>query len=567
MKTQFISIKRLTIAVLLLVSLLPIKADGLSEEETRQFDYFFMEACHNKMQGNYQAAIEMFQKCLSIAPTSAISHFEVGKILLLSGNDNDAVNFLKKAVVLNSKNEWYQIYLAGVYEHTQDYPSAIEVYNQLHAAHPDKIEYFYHLGDLYTKTNAFFKAIEVYDELEKQEGINEPLVLEKQRLYMLAGEEKKALSELNKLLKESPTDVRYQIMLGDYYMNIQNAKKAKTAYDKATEMNSENGYLHLSLSSYYENMNNKGKALDELKIAFGSDDIAYEQKIQILLQYMMAASNDKTLAPAIEELTPVIINKYPDEANTYFFYANFLIDDTAKADIVVENLEKSVELDASNEDAWTQLIQMAFNVEDYEKVMQYSKGAALGNVNNPYIYFYSGIAAQQLDDLESAKNDFEAAINLTPEDNSFKSQLLGCMGDLYYEMEDSKKAFGYYEAALALNAHNEMVLNNYAYYLSEEDTLLTKAETMSAKCIELAPGNATYLDTYAWILFKRGNYLLAKFYMEKAIHNIEEENDVLYDHYGDILYGNDDLDEAKEYWQKAIDAGGDAKVIGEKLKR
>src|SRR5690606_39670162 len=59
------------------------------------------------------------------------------------------------------------------------------------------------------------------------------------------------------------------------------------------------------------------------------------------------------------------------------------------------------------------------------------------------------------------------------------------------------------------------ILNNYAYYLSIEGIELAKAETMISKVIELEPLNPTYLDTYAWILFKRENYLEALYFIEQ----------------------------------------------------
>lgn len=40
-------------------------------------------------------------------------------------------------------------------------------------------------------------------------------------------------------------------------------------------------------------------------------------------------------------------------------------------------------------------------------------------------------------------------------------------------------------------------LNNYAYYLSEKEIYLDKAEQMSFRAIKAEPKNATYLDTYA----------------------------------------------------------------------
>ncbi|GAO31297.1 hypothetical protein [Geofilum rubicundum] len=62
-------------------------------------------------------------------------------------------------------------------------------------------------------------------------------------------------------------------------------------------------------------------------------------------------------------------------------------------------------------------------------------------------------------------------------------------------------------------------MNNYAYYLSEMEIQLDKAEEMISNVIQLEPSNATYLDTYAWVLFKRGKYMEALFIIEQAMEN------------------------------------------------
>ena len=63
---------------------------------------------------------------------------------------------------------------------------------------------------------------------------------------------------------------------------------------------------------------------------------------------------------------------------------------------------------------------------------------------------------------------------------------------------------------------NVLVLNNYGYYLSEQEIELEKAKKMSYKTVEKEPNNATYLDTYAWILYKLNDFENAKIYIEKA---------------------------------------------------
>ena len=83
--------------------------------------------------------------------------------------------------------------------------------------------------------------------------------------------------------------------------------------------------------------------------------------------------------------------------------------------------------------------------------------------------------------------------------------------------------------------------------------------------IERFPENPTYLDTYAWVLFKKGEYKLARFYMESAIKNGAEENATLLEHYGDILFKLQQAEEALKYWQKAMELGGGSKILERKI--
>jgi tetratricopeptide (TPR) repeat protein len=79
------------------------------------------------------------------------------------------------------------------------------------------------------------------------------------------------------------------------------------------------------------------------------------------------------------------------------------------------------------------------------------------------------------------------------------------------------------------------------------------------------PDNPTYLDTHAWVLFKKGDFSLAKFYMKSALDNGGEENPTLLEHYGDILIKMEETNEALKYWQKAIEFGGDSNLLERKI--
>ncbi len=116
------------------------------------------------------------------------------------------------------------------------------------------------------------------------------------------------------------------------------------------------------------------------------------------------------------------------------------------------------------------------------------------------------------------------------------------------------------------NPENAGVLNNYAYYLSLENQQLDKAERMALKANELSPSNPTYLDTYAWVLYKKGSYNDALIQMEKALKLENNPSGTELEHYGDILYMLNKKTEALEYWKKAQQAGDASDLLPQKIK-
>ena len=133
------------------------------------------------------------------------------------------------------------------------------------------------------------------------------------------------------------------------------------------------------------------------------------------------------------------------------------------------------------------------------------------------------------------------------------SDLLGGKGDVYAAMGDTVQAVGCYEQALKLYPGNTGILNNYAYYLAQRGENLDRAERMSAITVKSSPGNATFLDTYAWVFFKKKDYKMALFYIESALNNLDSPSAEVLEHYGDILFFDEQTDKAVEQWQKALE--------------
>lgn len=82
-----------------------------------------------------------------------------------------------------------------------------------------------------------------------------------------------------------------------------------------------------------------------------------------------------------------------------------------------------------------------------------------------------------------------------------------------------------YESVLRFDNRNMMWLNNLAWNICISGGDLNKAEELSRTTIMAEPSNSIFLDTYAWILYKKGDYEGAWFYIQRAKEHSTEETD------------------------------------------
>ena len=74
---------------------------------------------------------------------------------------------------------------------------------------------------------------------------------------------------------------------------------------------------------------------------------------------------------------------------------------------------------------------------------------------------------------------------------------------------------------------------------------------MSKITIEKEPDNATYLDTFGWILFLQGKALEAKPFFKHAMLYGGKDSVAILDHYAEVLYALKEYDLARVYWNMA----------------
>ena len=173
---------------------------------------------------------------------------------------------------------------------------------------------------------------------------------------------------------------------------------------------------------------------------------------------------------------------------------------------------------------------------------------------------YLNSANYYLKDYDAVIRNCRYLIAREPKNTELVKSSWAQIGDMHHLLGDSKSAYKAYDKALKIDPSYAPVLNNYAYYLSEEGKQLKKALAMSRKTVEAEPDNATYLDTYGWILHLLGKDKEAKPHFKHAMLYGGKDSAVQLDHYAEVLYALGEYDLAQVYWSQAKAKNTDGEI-------
>ena len=159
------------------------------------------------------------------------------------------------------------------------------------------------------------------------------------------------------------------------------------------------------------------------------------------------------------------------------------------------------------------------------------------------------------------------------------SLLYAALGDALHDSKQSQRAYEAYDTALTYDPNNVDCLNNYAYFLAVAGRRLPDAVRMAARAVEISPSEVSYIDTYAWALYRSRNYKAARTQIDLLLQLLgnadanrpQDANAAgYYDRAGDIYAALGLRKEALRFWKRALQHTDDnalSKRLRAKIKR
>ena len=539
----------------------------------RRYDTYFLEAMTQRQKGNHAEAFHLLERCQQLRPDASEAYYFLAQYLTEMKQQDRAFDYFRKAAALDSTDITYMETLMQAYIGKEMFKEATVTAERIYNADKSRQEMLEMIYKLELQQRNYEKAVEALNRMENIDGKSEQLALAKSQLYVQMGNTEAAQKEMKELSEQYPNDLNYRTLYANSLKmsgtNKELRQEAHRILEEVLREEPDNYVAQMSMRSYYVTEGDTLRADSLTRSMLLNRKTALEDKVSLLRLIIGQSEQNGGDSTKVLQLFHEILAQPEPEADMAEFCAAYMNLKKMPRDSVSAMLERTLQIAPDHASARLQLVQYAWEDGNNDRVIELCKAARQYNPEEMAFYYYQGMAYYQLDDHDHSLEAFQNGISVITEESNpaIVSDFYSIMGDLLHQKGREKEAFAAYDSCLQWKADNIGCLNNDAYYLSEKNIQLERAEHMSHQTIMAEPRNGTYLDTYAWILFRMERYEEARSYIDQAVANDSAQSSVILEHAGDIYSMCGDTEKALEHWTKAQQLDPKNKFLKRKIKK
>lgn len=497
--------------------------------------------------------------------TQASALSDIGFVLSQLGQPEQAQAYLMRAYRASHGDHLIGEPLARMALANQDFATAEEVITELLARVPDDHFLLILLQQAYRSEEKWDKAIEVGKKIVELSRDDPRQVSGLAGLYMQAGQQDKAMELLEEYGKTHAGEPTTQTVLFYLYLSAGDYDRAGKALEQLRKQGDDSDALRVAEVTYLARRERYREGAKYILSQSRSEGIDPEQ-VESLIQTLYKESPSATEARReVVKVRAEIAKLFPQTPQLRLGLSQdyLLLGDTVAAEGILDGLvDDRVELVSP----YVYFTDRYAAAEDTTNLRHYAEAGHEALPEEGVFRLYLALLAVNAGDTTGYRRQLDDALTVVSTEDRFYPQLALLRADDLSGGGDFDAARPYYEAAVSQPL--PPAYNNYAYFLTEKSGTpadLDMAEKLARQAIKLEPDNGTYLDTYAWVLYRKGSSMLALIYIKKAIEATETPDPTLYEHLAEILTAEDRYDEAIEAWRHCLESGGDAKLVAQKV--
>lgn len=408
---------------------------------TDNFQDAFYESLKQKGIENYDKAIDALEKCLALQPNNPNVLHESGKNYLFLKDYKKAYESFEKAAKINPKNKWFWVGMYDVCYQTQDYMQSIIIVKKL--VEFDE-SYKEDLTSLYMTTNQLDKALDLINELNDKVGKSEKRDFYKSQILTDSKYQGTETDNLLDQIAKNPKDESNYISLISIYNSSNQEAKALEITKKLETAIPESDWAQISLFKMHVDKNEGDKAVASMNKVLKSTKIDNKIKHRIINEFLIYTKKNPQYDADLEKAIAYVSNdkevKAAKEIGKFYHSKK----DWAKAIRYYE-----IEYSNNPEDLENTLLLFQAYIENSQFDVVAKKADTLTELYplQPELYYYSGLAYNQLKEFKKAKDRLETGIDYLVENIDLEINYNIQLGEAFNGLGDMKKKEAYFQKA------------------------------------------------------------------------------------------------------------------------
>ncbi|MCK5824243.1 MAG: hypothetical protein KAG96_02420 [Ichthyobacteriaceae bacterium] len=530
-----------------------IITDTVKSEEVVNFESYYYEALKEKVKGNYGKSIDLLRLALRHKPNSCDTHYELSQNYRKAKRYKESILFAENSVIFNPEHKWYWLNLAELYDITKNNEKSIYAYSNLAKLDGNyatkHIRSIAKSGDLESAITACNKHIEVNDRAE--------IKIIKRDLLALNNNTSQAI-DLTKELLEQNNNIEFYVDLSKLYIKKNKYKKANKYVNKGLEIDDSNeALIHQKIKILL--LKNKYKKANTLATqALNNSKFNFNTKLNIVVDYIGIDTEQEHINDLINMV--FLWSNKTENPKTYPILGN-LYKSNNQYNEALFSFRKGLYKNYKEYYSLMEILILEQQLGKYDLMLKDSEKIISMMPKKPLAYLYKASAEIHFNNYNLAIKTLNTGIVYSTDNNKLEAQFNTQIANAHYQNKDYTLSFAYFEKSIELDPDNNFTLNNYSYYLAENGQDLDKALKLISTVVEKENHNINFLDTLAWVYYKKGSYHKANENLEKAILKGGENNANILEHYGDTLFKLNKVNKAVEQWEKAFKLANDNSLL------
>lgn len=432
-------------------------------------------------------------------------------------------------------------------------------------------------------------------------------------IYLRKGDTKKALESIRILQEKESDNVDTQMFAGSMFLSLNDAESARKCWEKVLELDPKNESATVYLAAYYSSDNKLEESVKYWTKYLQQQPESAEGYFQLGLAQERMGQLDKALKAYKK------VNKLKPEAQEAYLARARVYENKKEFNLAIEEYKEYAKLFTGNPAVLIYLGKCYYEEKNYtqaQEILLRAREYVPSNISLNYllgiVYEKQGKIDDAIDVFEfivktestaanyarlgyyySLKRDYKTAekrFDKALEKEPLNSEILYLAALNYMDYEKYKEAAKKLEKAVYLkpdffNAKfflavsydklnnfdmaeklikeilekepdNARALNFLGYSYADRNINLDEAERLLEKLMQIEPDEPAYIDSAAWLYYKKQKYELAEKYILKAVSSQTKIFDKdLYEHLGDISVERGKLNQAYFAYGVAYDLG------------